>query len=185
MKVLDLRIMPLRMWDKWSVFKAPDWSANQAEVGLPEMEMKPQVKVAIDLVLQEYPLKSLESFVVEWVAQREGLRLCCNNLEIWSIATYNHKDVLEILDLNSVQELRLYHMNDLTSLLNFSPYLGGMRYLRHLLLSCLWLFAYLTPVEKQMFITHFTSQFLKLKHLQVLHLHHVFFPEDHLEELFW
>lgn len=177
--------MPLRMWDKWSVFKAPDWSENQGELGLSEKEVKPQVKVAIDLVLQERPLKSLEYFVIEWVAWREGLSLCCNKLEVWSMATYYHKDVLETLDLNCVQELRLYYMNDLTYLLNFSPYLGRMRYLRNLLLSCFWLFAYLTPMEKQLFITYFTSQFVKLKHLQCLHLHHVFFPEDQVEELFW
>ncbi|KAK7795000.1 LOW QUALITY PROTEIN: hypothetical protein U0070_001791, partial [Myodes glareolus] len=185
LKVLDLRILPLRMWDQWSVFKAPDLSENQTAVGLSDNEVKSQVKVAIDLVLQERPLKSLEYFVIEWVAQREGLSLCCNKLEVWSMATYYHKDVLETLDLNSVWELRLYNMNDLTCLLNFSPYLGRMRHLRSLLLSCFWLFVYLTPVEKQLFITHFTSQFHKLKHLQCLHLHHVFFPEDHLEELFW
>ena len=177
--------MPLKMWGNWSVFKAPDWCKKQAAVGLSATEVKPQVKVVVDLVLQERPLKSLESFVIAWVAQREGLCLCCNKLEVWSMATYYHKDVLETLDLNSVQELRLYYMNDLTCLLNFSPYLGRMKYLRSLLLSCFWLLAYITPVEKQLFITHFASQFVKLKHLQCLHLHHIFFPEDHLEELFW
>ncbi|XP_057640132.1 preferentially expressed antigen in melanoma-like protein 1 [Chionomys nivalis] len=184
LKVLDLRIMPLKMWDKWSVFKAPDCSENQAAVGLSETEVKPQVKVAIDLVLQERLLKSLESFVVEWVAQREGLCLCCKKLEIWSLATFYHKDVLRTLDLNSVQELHLYNMNDLTCLLNFSPYLGRMRYLRSLLLSSLWPWACRTPAEKQL-VTQFTLQFVKLKHLQALHLENVFFLEDHLEELFW
>nr|XP_048313553.1 preferentially expressed antigen in melanoma-like protein 1 [Myodes glareolus] len=185
LKVLDLRILPLRMWDQWSVFTAPDWSENQTAVGLSEKEVKPRVKVAINLVLQECPLKSLEYFVIKWVAQREGLSLCCNKLEIWSVATYYHKDVLETLDLNCVQHLGLYNMNDLTCLLNFSPYLGRMRHLCSLLLYCFWLFAGLTPVEKQLFITHFTSKFLKLKHLQALILDNVFFLEDHLDQLFW
>lgn len=183
--MLDLRILPLRMWDQWSLFKAPDWSENQTAVGLSEKEVKPRVKVAINLVLHERPLKSLEYFVIKWVAQREGLSLCCNKLEIWSVATYYHKDVLETLDLNCVQHLGLYNMNDLTCLLNFSPYLGRMKYLRSLLLYCFWMFAYLTPVEKQLFITHFTSKFLKLKHLQALILDNVFFLEDHLDQLFW
>ncbi|CAO2589879.1 Preferentially expressed antigen in melanoma-like protein 1 [Lemmus lemmus] len=185
LKVLDLRCMPLKMWDRLSVFKAPDWSETQAEVGLPETEVKPQVKVAIDLVLQEQPLKSLESFVVEWVAQREGLSLCCINLEIWSLATDYHNDFLKKLDLNSVQQLGLYNMNDLTCLLNFTPYLGRMRNLRELLLSSLSPWACHTPVEKQQVVTQFTSQFVKLKHLQSLHLDSVLFLEDHLDQLFW
>ncbi|XP_075803270.1 preferentially expressed antigen in melanoma-like protein 1 [Microtus pennsylvanicus] len=185
LKVLDLRRMPLRMWDNWPVFKAPDWSKKQAAVGLSETEVKPQVKVVIDLVLTQCQLKSLESFVVEWVAQREGLCLCCNYLGIWSLATYYHENVLRKLDLNSVQELHLYNMNDLTCLLNFSPYLGRMRYLRSLLLSSLWPWDCRTPVEKQHVVTQFTLQFVKLKHLQALHLDNVFFLEDHLDQLFW
>ena len=183
LKVLDLRRMPLRMWDNWSVFKAPDWCKKQAVVGLSETEVKPQVKVAIDLVLTQCPLKSLESFVVEWVAQREGLCLCCNYLEIWSLATYYHKDVLRKLDLNSVQELHLYDMSDLTCLLNFSTYLGRMRYLRSLLLASFWPWACRTP-GKNSLVTHFTLQFVKLKHLQALHLDNFVLLEDHLEELF-
>ena len=183
--MLDLRRMPLRMWDKWSAFKAPGWSKKQAAVGLSETEVKPQVKVAIDLVLTERPIKSLESFVVEWVSQREGLCLCCKKLEIWSLTTYYHEDVLRKLDLNSVQELHLYSKNDLTCLLNFSPYLGRMRYLRSLLLSSFWPWACHTPVVKQEVVTQFTLQFVKLKHLQALHLDNFFLVEDHLEELFW
>ena len=72
------------MWDQWSVFKAPDLSENQTAVGLSEKEVKPQVKVAIDLVLKAYDEESLESFVIKWVSQREGLSLWCNKLEIWS-----------------------------------------------------------------------------------------------------
>ncbi|KAH0513807.1 PRAME family member 12 [Microtus ochrogaster] len=185
LQVLDLRIMPLRMWDEWSVFKAPDWSKNQAAVGHSETEVKPHVKVAIDLVLKNRPLKSLESFVVEWVAQREGLCLCCKKLEIWSLATYYHKNVLKIMDLNSIQHLDLYNMNDLTCLLNISPYLGHMRYLQSLLLSNLSRWACHTPVEKQQVVTQFTSQFVKLKHLKSLILENVFFLEDHLDQLFW
>ena len=183
--MLDLRRMPLKMWGNWSVFKAPDWCKKQAAVGLSATEVKPQVKVAIDLVLTQRPLKSLESFVVEWVAQREGVCLCCNYLEIWSLATYYHKDVLKKLDLNSVQELHLYNMNDLTCLLNFSTYLGRMRYLRSLLLSSLLPWDCRTPEEKQQVVTQFTLQFVKLKHLQALHLDNVFFLEDHLDQLFW
>lgn len=173
------------MWDKRSAFKAPGWIKKQAAVGLSEMEVKPQVKVAIDLVLTERPIKSLESFVVEWVAQREGLCLCCNKLEIWSLTTYYHEDVFKKLDLNSVQELHLYSTNDLACLLNFSPYLGRMRYLRSLLLSSFWPWACHTPVEKQQVVTQFTLQFVKLKHLQALHLDNFFLVQDHLEELFW
>lgn len=175
--------MPLKMWGNWSVFKAPDWCKKQAAVGLSATEVKPQVKVAIDLVLTQRPLKSLESFVVEWVAQREGVCLCCHCLEIWSLATYYHKDVLKKLDLNSVQELHLYNMSDLTCLLNFSTYLGRMRYLRSLLLASFWPWSCCTP-GNNLLVTHFTLQFLKLKHLQALHLDNFVLLEDHLEELF-
>lgn len=181
--MLDLRRMSLKMWDKWSMFKAPDWSKKQAAVGLSETVVKPQVKVAIDLVLTQDPLKSLESFVVEWVAQREGLCLCSNYLEIWSLTTYYHKNVLGKLDLNSVHELQLYNMSDHRCLLNFSPYLGRMRFLRSLLLASFWPWACSTPVKNSL-VTLFTLQFAKLKHLQALHLDDFFLLEDQLEELF-
>ncbi|ERE83469.1 PRAME family member 12-like protein [Cricetulus griseus] len=178
--------MPLKMWDTWSVFMAHDPSENPAAVGEAGTEARPLLKVVIDLVLKEGPLTSAESFLVQWVGQREGqTRLCCNKLQIWSMAISYHRGVLERLDLDSIQELSLLCMNNPTCLLNFSPYLGRMRNLRSLLLSSLWSGVFLTPVEKDQIITQFTSQFVKLKHLQSLHLDNVFFLEGHLDQLFW
>ncbi|XP_003515860.1 preferentially expressed antigen in melanoma-like protein 1 [Cricetulus griseus] len=186
LQVLDLRGMPLKMWDTWSVFMAHDPSENPAAVGEAGTEARPLLKVVIDLVLKEGPLTSAESFLVQWVGQREGqTRLCCNKLQIWSMAISYHRGVLERLDLDSIQELSLLCMNNPTCLLNFSPYLGRMRNLRSLLLSSLWSGVFLTPVEKDQIITQFTSQFVKLKHLQSLHLDNVFFLEGHLDQLFW
>ncbi|XP_036036013.1 preferentially expressed antigen in melanoma-like protein 1 [Onychomys torridus] len=186
LKVLDLRVMPLTMWDKWSVFMASDWSETLARVDHSGTELKPLVKVVIDLVLKRGPLDAVESFIVQWVDRREGLMsLCCGHLQIWSMSVNYHREVLEILDLDSVQKLSLYYMNNPTCLLNFSPYLGRMRYLRSLLLYHLRSGFFLTPVEKQRVITQFTSQFVNLMHLRSLHLHNVSFLRGHLDELFW
>ncbi|CAH7443236.1 preferentially expressed antigen in melanoma-like protein 1 [Phodopus roborovskii] len=184
LRVLCLRAMPLSMWDRWPVFMAHD--PSQAMVAHSGTEVKPLVKVVIDLVLKEGPLSSTESFLIQWVGQREGLMLlCCNKLQIWSMAINYHREVLERLDLDSIQELSLLYMNNPICLLNFSPYLGRMMYLRSLLLSRFWSGVFLTPVEKDQIITQFTSQFVKLKQLKCLHLDNVFFLEDHLDQLFW
>ncbi|XP_005081188.1 preferentially expressed antigen in melanoma-like protein 1 [Mesocricetus auratus] len=186
LRVLDLRCMPGKTWNKRPVFMVHDPSENQAAMGHSGTELKPQLKVVIDLVLKEGPLMSVESFLVQWVGQREGLiHLCCSKIQIWSMALNYHREVLERLDLDSIQELSLLYMNNPTCLLNFSPYLGRMRYLRSLLLSCFWSGVFLTPVEKDQVITQFTLQFVKLKHLQSLHLDNLFFLEGHLDQLFW
>ncbi|XP_028736570.2 preferentially expressed antigen in melanoma-like protein 1 [Peromyscus leucopus] len=187
LKVLDLRFMPLKMWDKWSVFMTSDWSENPAGVDHSGTEVKPLVKVVIDLVLKSDSVDTIASFVVKWVGRRKGLMsLCCGHLQIWSMSAKYHREVLEILDLDSIQKLSLYYMNNTTCLFSFSPYLGRMRHLRSLLLCHLsGPGFFLTPVEKQRIITQFTSQFVNLTHLRSLHLHNVFFLRGHLDELFW
>ncbi|GAB1289200.1 Preferentially expressed antigen in melanoma-like protein 1 [Apodemus speciosus] len=186
LQVLDLRVMPLKLWNRLPVFGTAGCSENPAVVGHSGTEVKQPMKVLVDLVLKESPLDSTESFLVQWVDNRNGLvRLCCCKLQIWAMSIYYHRKLLEILDLDSIQELRMYCISNPICLLNFAPYLGRMRNLRCLILSHLWQAFSMTPVEKQQVITQFTSQFLKLKCLQVLHLDTVFFLEGHLDELFW
>lgn len=184
--MLDLRVMPLKLWNRLPVFGTAGCSENPAVVGHSGTEVKPQVEVLVDLVLKENPLGSTESFLVQWVDNKNGLvRLCCCKLQIWAMSIYYHRKLLEILDLDSIQELSVYCISNPVCLLNFAPYLGRMRNLRCLILSHLWQAFSMTPVEKQQVITQFTSQFLKLKSLQILHLDTVFFLEGHLDELFW
>ncbi|KAL6030989.1 hypothetical protein STEG23_007057 [Scotinomys teguina] len=186
LKVLDLRAVSLKMWNRWPVFKTSVWSENLAGENPSGTEMKPLVKVVIDLVLRRNPLDSVEAFLVHWVRGREGLMsLCCDKLQIWSMSISHHGEMLNMLDLGSVQELKLFYMDNPTCLLHFSPYLGRMRRLRSLLLCYLWSSFFITPVEKQQVITQFTSQFVKLKHLRSLRLHNTYFLKGHLDELFW
>lgn len=174
--------MPSKWWNRLPVFRAGGWSESQAVEG----QSGTEVKVVVDLVLTENTLDSVRAFLIRWVGQRKGLvRLCCGKLQIWAMSIHGHRKVLEMLDLDSVQELGLYHISNPVCLLNFAPYLGRMRNLRSLLLSHLWQAFSMTPVEKQQVITQFTSQFLKLKCLQSLCLDTVIFLEGHLDELFW
>ena len=176
----------MRMWDQWSVFKAPDLSENQTAVGLSEKEVKPQVKVAIDLVLIAYDEKSLESFVIKWVAQREGLSLWYNKLEIWSTDIYYyHKAVLDTLDFNCIQHLVLGNMDDATCLLKVSPYVCRMRYLRSFSLLGFYEWCQTMAQQQQQIVSKFTSHFAKMKHLEALILSHVTFPERYLGQSYW
>ncbi|XP_051027254.1 preferentially expressed antigen in melanoma-like protein 1 [Acomys russatus] len=186
LKMLDLRVMPLKLWKTLPVFRAEGWSERQEAVGPSGAEVEQPVKVVIDLVLRERLLEPFESFLVQWVEQRKGLvRLCCGQLQIWSMSLYYHRKVLELLALDSTQELCVYCISNPVCLLNFSPYLGRMRNLRSLVLSHFWQAFSMTPVWKQQVITQFTSQFLKLERLQNLCLDTVVFLEGHLDELFW
>lgn len=178
--------MPLRLWKTLPVLRAEGWSESPAVVGPSGMEVKQPVKVVIDLVLKENTLDSIESFLIQWVDRRRGLvRLCCGQLQIWAMSVYYHRNLLELLALDSTRELGMYGISNPVCLLNFAPYLGRMKNLRSLVLSHFWQAFSMTPVQKQQVVTQFTSQFLQLGRLRNLCLDTVFFLEGHLDELFW
>uniref|UniRef100_A0A2K6MJY4 Uncharacterized protein n=1 Tax=Rhinopithecus bieti TaxID=61621 RepID=A0A2K6MJY4_RHIBE len=68
-------------------------------------------------------------------------------------------------------------------LTQFTPYLGRMRNLRKLILCHMDVSRYVSAEQKKQIVTQFTSQFLKLRCLQKLHMNSVSFLEGHLDQL--
>ncbi|KAL6086173.1 hypothetical protein STEG23_013448, partial [Scotinomys teguina] len=189
LEVLDLRSVGQTYLDVWPG-PVDDWlpqtsSETRAVAGPSKAEVKQPLKVAVDLVFREGSLGQLFSCLSEWSDKRKGLlQLYCNELQIWSASHFNYKKFSEKVNLEYVQSLGLHNaFCRPTFWLKLAPYLGRMSNLRKLSLTNLRGDNLVSPEEKRYIITQFTSQFLKLEHLQRLHLEAVPFLEGHLHQL--
>jgi hypothetical protein len=122
--------------------------------------------------------------LIEKVKQKEGLlHLYCKKLRILSIPLQNINMILEMLQLNSVQDLEVNCTWKLSALENFAPYLGWMGDLRRLLLSHTCTSPNISLEKEKQCVRQFSSQFLNLHHIQELRLDSISFLEGCLHHM--
>ena len=118
-----------------------------------------------------------------WVGQRKGsIHLCCKKMKVISVSTEDIKRVLSLVKLDCVQMVKLSFTQKLSTLAQFAPLLGQMSNVQRLLLSRSHVSA-LEKQEQQEQVVQFTSQFLKLHHLQDLYLDSPSFLEGCLDQM--
>ncbi|XP_013359589.1 PREDICTED: PRAME family member 12-like [Chinchilla lanigera] len=92
-------------------------------------------------------------------------------------------EFLEVLNLDSVQEVDVAHGCTFIALAHFAPFLGQMRNLHKLILSDIFGPAMISPERTEELFTQITSQFLKLRCLQEIYMDAVAFFEGHFDRV--
>lgn len=192
LQVLDLRNLQHTFWNTWAGMEDAGSSADvvseeQIVKHLPRYALRRQLKVLADLSLKIH-LTDFQTYLLQWAEQRRSLlRLCCPKVEISAFPLDSTGKVLRIVPPGSIEELHLHSGWSLSTLAQFSPYLGQMRHLRRL---------FIAPIRKTNFklqntctdldkcVTKFISQFSKFNCLQHLSLNGLYFVAYHMRQLF-
>ncbi|KAL2767477.1 melanoma antigen preferentially expressed in tumors isoform b [Daubentonia madagascariensis] len=142
------------------------------------------LEVLIDLSLREGTHDELLTYLIEKVKQRKGLlHLCCKKLKIFAMPMQNIKMILNMVQLDSIQDLEVNCTWKLSTLGKFSPHLGQMRNLRRLLLSHIHMSSSTSLEKEEQCVAQFTSQFHSLQHLQELYLDSISFLQGRLDQV--
>ncbi|XP_051027050.1 PRAME family member 12-like [Acomys russatus] len=186
LRVLDLRPLHMDFWDIWAgeACYPEGKSKRRPQKGGP-MVAKQTLKVFVDLCLKPTPLNPCLSYVCLWVAGRKDvLSLGCRRLKITTVDIQNIVTVMEMLDLDYMEEMEVCCSWKLSTLAAFAPYMGQMQNLRKFLLSHICVPASISPEEEEQLVSQFTSQFLKLRYLQVISLDSVSFLQGQMDQMF-
>ncbi|XP_007953638.1 melanoma antigen preferentially expressed in tumors [Orycteropus afer afer] len=128
------------------------------------------VELHVDLFLRgPFQSDAFLSTLLAKVEQSQGsLRVCCKKLHIEEMPSDSHGGTLQILELDSIQELEVFDwFQALAEHSLFASQLGRIRNLRSLKLAYYhWAF----PLEGGLSSDHILSQLGQLHHLQRLHL---------------
>lgn len=136
--------------------------------------------VSIDLCLRDRTQDECLTYLLRWAAQRSSLHLCCKKLKIFTMPIQNIKKVLNMVQLDSILEVEVNCTWKLSTLGMFAPYLGQMSNVQRLVLSHI----HMTPSkEEKQHVARFTSQFLRLHHLQKLSMDSPSFLEGRLDQM--
>ena len=172
------------------------WSGARAHV----RSSSPLAPVAEDRSRTEQPLAPLELFIelhftkrtmdefltylLRWVEQRkESIHLCCKKLKVISMSKENIKNILSMVQLDCVQELEVNCTWQLSTLALHAPHLSKMRNIQRIFLSHVHVSPFEEQEQEQQNVAQFTSQFLRLHHLQDLRMESPSFLEGYLNQM--
>ncbi|XP_012586348.1 PREDICTED: melanoma antigen preferentially expressed in tumors [Condylura cristata] len=194
LQVLDLRKNAHQdFWTVWSGIKPflepelaqPTRKRRKVEGSRtePKQPLAP-LEVLIDVCLKDgTPNESLVSLLKK-VKQKKGLlHLCCKKLKIFVMPMQNIRKILKLVQLESIQDLEVNCTWKLPTLSKFAPHVGQMGNLRRLLLSHIHMAPLASLAKEERCISQFTSQFLKLNHLQELYLDSISFLKGRLDQM--
>ncbi|XP_059536599.1 melanoma antigen preferentially expressed in tumors-like [Myotis daubentonii] len=141
------------------------------------------MEVLIDLCLKKGVLDESLSYLIKKVSERRGLlHLCCKKLKVFAMSKQN-TNILDMVQLDSVQDLEVNCTWKLSTLRKFAPYLGQMGNLCRFLLSHVFTSSHTTLEQEEQCVGLVTSQFLSLPHLQELNLEDVSILRGCLDEI--
>ncbi|KAL1776733.1 PRAME family member 12 [Sigmodon hispidus] len=190
LRVLDLRALHKDFWNVWAGDLAEACflevkHKRKTEKRVTRIGAKQPLMVFIDMCLKPRALDACLSYLFQWVEGRKALlQLGCKKLKISTISIQNIVKVLEMLNLDCMEEVEVCCTWKLSTLAGFAPYLGQMRNLQKFLLSHVCVPASISPEEKELLVSQFTSQFLNLGCLQELSLDSVSFLKGQMDQVF-
>ena len=185
--MLDLRNTGQNFWSMWSGASSYGCSGSRmaavAEPRSTTRQPSTPLKVFLDLCLKKRTLDNFLTYFLRWAEQRKSsIRLCCKKLKIVSMPMDNIVKVLSVVQLDCIQEVQVNWIWHLSTLAKFAPLLGQMSNVQRLLLSRSHVSA-LEKQEQKEQVVQFTSEFLKLQHLQYLYLDSHSFLEGCLDQM--
>uniref|UniRef100_A0A8C6FXD5 Uncharacterized protein n=1 Tax=Moschus moschiferus TaxID=68415 RepID=A0A8C6FXD5_MOSMO len=172
LRVLDLRNTGQNFWSMWSGASTHGFSSfRMAPVAEhssnPHQPLAP-LKVYIELCLKKRTLDNFLTYLLRSVQQRkDSIHLCCKKLTIFAMPVENIMKVLNMVQLDCIQEVQVNWIWHLSTLAKFAPLLGQTSNIQRLHLSRIHVSVH---EEQEQKLVQFTSQFLKLHHLQDLSL---------------
>lgn len=95
----------------------------------------------------------------------------------------NIKNILSMVQLDCVQELEVNCTWQLSTLALHAPHLSKMRNVQRIFLSHVHVSPFEEQEQEQQNVAQFTSQFLRLHHLQDLRMESPSFLEGHLNQM--
>ena len=187
LRVLDLRNTGLSFWSMWSGASTHGFSsfgmAPVAEQSSRTHQPLPPLKIYIELCLKKMTLDNFFTYLLRWMEQRKAsIHLCCKKLTIFAMPLENVMKTLNMVQLDCIQEVQVNWIWHLSTLAKFAPLLGQMSNVQRLLLSRSHVSA-LEKQEQKEQVVQFTSEFLKLHHLQDLYLDSPSFLEGCLDQM--
>ncbi|CAN0570721.1 unnamed protein product [Rangifer tarandus platyrhynchus] len=188
LRVLDLRNTGQSFWSMWSGASTHGFSslgmAPVAEQSSRTHQPLAPLKIYIELCLKKRTLDNFLTYLLRWMEQRKAsIHLCCKKLTIFAMPVENITKVLNIVQLDCVQELQVNWIWHLSTLAKFAPLLGQMSNMQRLHLSRIHMSALEKQEQQEQQVVQFTSQFLKLHHLQDLCLDSPSFLEGCLDQM--
>uniref|UniRef100_G1Q2K9 Uncharacterized protein n=1 Tax=Myotis lucifugus TaxID=59463 RepID=G1Q2K9_MYOLU len=189
LRVLDLRNSGANFWRMWCGDSTQNCSPTEpvaVHSSSPNMEhpLAP-LEVFLDLDFNERDGDEFFMYIIQWAQQREGLlHLCCKALRISEVPFQRVRKVLDGVQLDCIQEVKVKCTWDLPTLGTFALYLGQMSNLQRLSLSHIHM---LTEEEEkqqeQGSFSQFLSQMLSLRHLQDLNMDSPSFLRGRLDQM--
>ncbi|EPQ06830.1 PRAME family member 20/21 [Myotis brandtii] len=140
LRVLDLRNSGANFWRMWCGDSTQNCSPTEpvaVHSSSPNMEhpLAP-LEVFLDLNFNERDRDKFFMYIIRWAQQREGLlHLCCKALRISEVPFQRVRKVLDGVQLDCIQEVKVKCTWDLPTLGTFALYLGQMSNLQRLSLS--------------------------------------------------
>nr|XP_048283761.1 PRAME family member 12-like [Myodes glareolus] len=193
LRVLDFRRMPREFWPIQAGTEDGNCSAEtgsdkQAGKRRSRRELRPRMKVRVDLYFRSQ-LKEEEMYFLQWAQQRkDSLQICCDNMKIVLLSLDKVRMVLSAFKPEHIKVLELNIDWSWCTLAQFSTYLREMRNLHTLSLvnfnmdrlsSCC------PPPrsDEKKFVQKFVSQFSRISSLQHLYLCGFSFFSEHMKLL--
>ncbi|XP_013365572.1 PREDICTED: PRAME family member 23-like [Chinchilla lanigera] len=189
LQVLDMRDVHQHFWRVWAENKSEACSSDtkkrrKTERSVPRAAKGQTLKVIVDPWINHGWLEPLQIYLFQWVQERKDLvQLEYKKLHVRGMCTEWLTEFLEVLNLDSVQEVDVGHSWTVIALAHFSPFLGQMKNLHKLILSHISVPAIISPEEREQLFTKIASQFLNLHSLQEIFMDSVDFLEGHLEQV--
>ncbi|XP_061015776.1 melanoma antigen preferentially expressed in tumors-like [Dama dama] len=139
-------------------------------------------EVFTELHLKERTMSEFLTYLLKWVEQRDPfIHLYCKKLKMVSFPMDNIMKVLSMVQLDCIQELHVNCTWHLSTLAMIAPLLGQMSNVQKLFVS----HTHLPDPEEwnEQHTVKITSQFLRLHHLQDLHLESRLYLEGCLDQM--
>lgn len=138
--MLNLRNTGQNFWSLWSGDmdhgSSSSLMAPVSEGSLRKGRPLAPLEVFIELCLKERTMDEFLTYLIRWIADRkDSIHLCCKKLMIESIPFKNIMKFLHLMPLDSLQEVQVNCIWQLSTLSLFAPLLGQMRSVQRLILS--------------------------------------------------
>ncbi|KAM4819845.1 PRAME family member 8-like [Thomomys bottae] len=141
--------------------------------------------IAFDLTFKKSPQNELQTYLVQWVgARKERVQLCSRKLKISSDCISNILMALQVVRLDSIQELIVSEFSRRGTMRKFAPFLGKMRNLQVLHICKVNIRLSTSNRKNSWYSSKFGTYLGQLRHLQELHVHGVFFLYGKFTALF-
>uniref|UniRef100_G1QBI1 Uncharacterized protein n=1 Tax=Myotis lucifugus TaxID=59463 RepID=G1QBI1_MYOLU len=188
LRVRDLRNTGANFWDMWLRVSARNCSpTGPVTVHSSSPNMKhplAPLEVFLDLNFNEKDQDEFFMHIIQWAQQREGLvHLCCKALRISEVPFQRVRRILDRVQLDCIQEVKVNCTWDLPTLGTFALYLGQMSNLQTLYLPHIYVLGERQKQEEQRSFSQFLSQMLRLRHLRELDMDSPSFLRGRLDQM--